>query len=248
MSNNPGRRNPLLEAERADRKRKIAIQAGVAAVLIGLVAAIGIGIAVKKAERDDPGPTPAIAAQTGAAVTGSITDSGAVRIGKPDATVTVRVVADLQCPACKNFEATYGQLLEDAVNNGTAAVEYNVISFLDRASTNEYSSRAANAAYCVAEQDPAKFQTWLKTMFAQQPAEGGAGHTDDQLIEIAREVGYTDAVAGCIQDRTYAKYVTSKTQAVFGEGVQSTPTVFVNGQQVQPNGVEQAIAAAAAGR
>ncbi|MGV9820143.1 thioredoxin domain-containing protein [Nocardia xishanensis] len=249
MSNNPGRTNPLLKAERADRNRKILIQVGVAAVLIGLVAAIGIGIAIKKAEKDDPGPSPTIAAaQAPGAVSGSITDNGSIWIGKPEAKVTVRVVADLQCPACKAFEATYGKVLEDAVNSGTAAVEYNIISFLDKASTTQYSTRAANASYCVAEQDPTKYQAWLSTMFAQQPPEGGNGLPDEKLVEIAKSVGYTDAVASCITDHTYEKFVASTTNKAFDSGIKSTPTVFVNGQQVNPSALEQAIAAAAAGQ
>lgn len=239
----------MAEAGRSERRRKIAIQAGVAVVLIALIAAIGIGIAMRG--DDGPAATPTIAPPgepVAGAVTGSITDSGAIRVGKPEAKTTVRVIADLQCPACKNFEAAYGSILEDAVNNGTAAVEYNVISFLDRVSTDQYSSRAANAAYCVAEQDPTKFQGWLGRMYAQQPAEGGAGLTDEQLVAIAVESGYTDAVAGCIDERTYTDFVATKTEAVFGEGVNSTPTVFVNGAQVAPNELEQAIAEAAAGQ
>ncbi|MEU1550852.1 thioredoxin domain-containing protein [Nocardia sp. NPDC005745] len=235
--NQGGKSNPLLAAERADRNRKILIQVAVAAVLVALIAAIGIGIAVKKARNDDPGPAPSIAATAttnAGAVPASITDNGAVRIGKPDAKVTVRVVADLQCPACKAFEAANGQVLEDAVANGTAVVEYNVIAFLDKASTTRYSSRAANAAYCVAEADPSKYQAWLKTMFAQQPPEGGAGLSDDQLVQIAKSAGYTDdAVAQCITDHKYDKYIQSNTKEVLGSGIQSTPSVFVNGKKIE---------------
>lgn len=237
VSNKPGgKRNPLAAAERADRNRKIFIQVAVAVVLVGLVAAIGIGIAVKNARKNDPGPTPAIAAtapQNPNGVVASITDTGAIRIGKPDAKVTVRVVADLQCPACKAFEAANAQALTDAVDNGTAIVEYNIISFLDKASTTKYSSRAANASYCVAESDPTKYLNWLTTMFAQQPAEGSAGLTDDQLITIAQQAGFTDpAVAQCVKDNKYSKYVQAKTKAVFDTGVKSTPTIYVNGTEV----------------
>lgn len=257
VSNKPGgKKNPLAAAERADRNRKIFIQVAVAVVLVGLIAAIGIGIAVKNARKNDPGPTPAIAAtapQNPNGVVASITDTGAVRIGKPDAKVTVRVIADLQCPACKAFEAANAQALTDAVDNGTAIVEYNVISFLDKASTTKYSSRAANASFCVAESDPTKYLNWLTTMFAQQPAEGSAGLTDDQLITIAQQAGYPDpAVAQCIKDNKYSKYVQVKTTAVFDTGIQSTPSVFVNGKQIQssqelmtPGGLAPAITAAA---
>ncbi|MCC3327264.1 DsbA family protein [Nocardia abscessus] len=252
--NQGGKSNPLLAAERADRNRKILIQVAVAAVLVALIAAIGIGIAVKKARKDDPGAAPSIAATTNpGAVPASITDSGAVRIGKPDAKVSVRVVADLQCPACKAFEAANGQVLEEAVNNGTAVVEYNVIAFLDKASTTRYSSRAGSASYCVAEADPSKYQDWLNTMFAQQPPEGGAGLSDDQLIQIAKSAGYTDdAVAQCITDHKYDKYIQARTKEVLDSGIQSTPSVFVDGKKVEssqeifgPGGLAPVISAAA---
>ncbi|WP_433198542.1 DsbA family protein [Nocardia sp. CA-107356] len=257
MSNKPGgKKNPLLAAERADRNRKIFIQVAVAVVLIGLVAAIGIGIAVKNAKKNDLGATPSIAAAATQLLNGgtaTITDNGAIRIGKPNAKATVRVVADLQCPACKAFEAANAQVIKDAVDKGTAVVEYNVISFLDKASTTQYSSRAANASYCVAQADPSKYLGWLTTMFDKQPAEGSAGLTDDQLIEIAKGAGYTDsAVAQCIKDNSYNKYIQAKTNDVLKSGIQSTPSVFVNGKQIQssqelmaPGGLAPAIAAAA---
>ncbi|WP_227997282.1 DsbA family protein [Nocardia australiensis] len=258
MSNKPGgKQNPLAAAERADRNRKILIQVGVAVVLIGLVAAIGIGLAVRNNGKNDSSGSaaPAIssAGQNPSGVQAAITDNGAIRIGKPDAKVTVRVVADLQCPACKGFEAANSQVLEDAVANGSTAVEYNIIAFLDQMSTTQYSSRAANAAYCVAESDPSKFQAWLSAMYAQQPAEGGNGVPDDTLIQIAKDAGYTDpAVAQCITDRKYDKYVQDKTKDVMGSGIKSTPSIFVNGKQIEssreifaPGGIAPAIAAAA---
>ncbi|MFG1790092.1 thioredoxin domain-containing protein [Nocardia sp. NPDC049149] len=256
MSKNPGgKKNPLLAANKAERNRKILIQVAVAAVLIALVAGIGIGIAAKKAKRDDPGPTPSIPAAANTSpdgITGTITDKGAIRIGKAGAKVTVRVVADLQCPACKGFEAANAQVLDDVVKNGTAAVEYDVIAFLDKASTTRYSTRAANASYCVAEADPSKYQAWVARMFAQQPAEGGAGLPNDKLVQIAKEAGYPDSVAGCITDVKYDKYIQSHTDEVLKSGIQSTPSVFVNGkaltsQEVFGQGaIAPAIAAAAA--
>ncbi|GAA5044821.1 DsbA family protein [Nocardia callitridis] len=253
MSTNRGaKNNPLLAASRADRNRTILIQVAVAVVLIALIAAIGIGIAVKKSEKDAPGATPQIPAGT-ADVPASLTDNGSIRLGKPDAKATVRVVADLQCPACQGFEGANAKVIEDAVHNGTAAVEYNLIAFLDKSSSTQYSSRAANASYCVAESDPAKYLTWLTSMYTQQPPEGGAGLTDEQLIQIAEQNGYTDpGVAQCITDRKFDKYVQARTQEALGSGIKSTPSVFINGKQLEnsqdlftPGGIAPAIAAAA---
>ncbi|MEU4318651.1 DsbA family protein [Nocardia fluminea] len=229
----PSGKNPLAAAEAADKKRKIAIQVGVAAVLVALVAAIGIGIAVKKSDSD----TSTSAAQL-PATGGAVTETGTVVIGNPDAKVKVRVVADLQCPACKQFEAANGETLAKAAADGTASVEYQIISFLDKASTNQYSSRAANASFCVAKSDTTKYQSWLQTMFEKQPAEGGAGLSNDELVQIATDVGYTDpAVATCIEDKPYNDYIQQVTQTTLQSGVKSTPSVYINGQLNQTDAI-----------
>ncbi|MGW6334689.1 DsbA family protein [Nocardia rhamnosiphila] len=219
-------------------------------VLLVAAAAIGIGLLVRNAAAAEiPGTATAAA---GDSVPANVLADGAVRVGGPDAKVTVRVVMDLQCPACKAFEEANGKVLEDAVRDGTAAVEYSVITFLDRASTTEYSSRAGNAAFCVANSGVDDYQAWLADMFTEQPVEGGAGLPDSALIEIAESAGYTDpAVALCVTDRKYDTYLRTKTDEVLNSGVNSTPTVTVNGEQVtdaaalmSPNGLAAVIAAA----
>lgn len=236
MNKSTKHKNSLSSVQQVDRTRRILAQVAVAAVLIGLIAAIGINVALKKAERDDPGPTPVIGAQAGAAgVTAGITESGAIRIGAPSAARTVRVVADLQCPACQRFEASYGPLLTDAVNAGTVAVEYDIIAFLDHASSTEYSSRAANASFCAAESDPTGYPNWLRTMFEHQPAEGGDGLPDNTIVEIAEGAGYSDPeFARCVTDRTYRKFVRAHTLEVLDSGIRSTPSIFVDGKPIDP--------------
>ncbi|MET9491711.1 MULTISPECIES: DsbA family protein [unclassified Nocardia] len=258
MSSKPGdRKNPLAKAQRADRNRKIAIQAGVAVVLVGLVAAIGIGLAMRKSDDKSTAASfaPVVTHDQGAgAVPANITSTGAIRIGNPDAKVKVQVVADLQCPACQMFEQNNSSALEAAVKNGSAVVEYNIISFLDRASNgNQYSTRAANAAYAVAAADPSKFQDWLASMYSQQPKENGNGMTDDQIIAIATAAGYTEpSVAQDITSQKYVAWVGDETKGVFATGLKSTPSVYVNGKAVtdgqtlmSPNGMQSVIEAAA---
>lgn len=257
VSKNPRGKNSLTAVRGGDRTRKILIQVGVAAVLIALIAAIGISIAVKQADKNSfDGAKPSIGAQPAApgAVTGSLTDEGAIKIGKPGAKVDIDVVADLQCPACKMFETANGQTIEEAVQSGTASVSYNIIAFLDQSSGGtRYSTRGANAAYCVAESDPTKFLPWLTSMFQQQPPEGGTGLPDDKIVQIAEEAGYTDpGVAECITSVKYDGYVQKVTQDVLNSGISSTPTVSVNGKQItssqelmQPGGLKAAIEAAA---
>jgi protein-disulfide isomerase len=257
VSKNPRGKNSLAAVKGGDRTRTILIQVAVAVVLLALIAGIGISIAVKHSKKNDVGARPSIAATAPTSpdgVTGSITSNGSVRIGKPGAKVTVRLVSDFQCPICKEFEAANGQTLQDEVNNGTAAIEYNFIAFLDQSSMGtRYSSRSANAAYCVADADPTKFQSWFASMYQQQPAEGTTGLPDSTLVQIAQSAGYTDpAIAQCITSDKYDGYVQKTTQDVLNSGIQATPTVFVNGKQQQsqqmlftPGGMQAPIEATA---
>ncbi|MGY4100040.1 DsbA family protein [Nocardia sp. R16R-3T] len=228
--------------------RAAVILVAVAALLIVAVVVVGAVVVRKSHMNVISGNATAAGADSGTSPAG-VTATGTVRVGDSNAKVVVRVVADLQCPACKQFEKSNAKTLEDAAKNGTAIIEYDVISFLDRASSTQYSSRAANASYCVAGQDHSKYQGWFAAMFEQQPAEGGSGLPDSKLIEIAKNAGYTDpSVAQCITDRKYDTYLRDKTKRVLNGEVNATPTVFVNGKKLDSgqlsNGLEAAIAAA----
>ncbi|SNT43000.1 DsbA family protein [Rhodococcoides kyotonense] len=219
-----------------DKQRRTLIQVGVAVVLIALIAVIGFSIASKNS--DDTTATPA-------ATPSSVTENGAIRIGDPNAAVVVTAVEDFQCPACKQFEAISGDTLSDLIADNTIAVDYKPIAILDRMSSTNYSTRAANASMCVADADISAWPAWHTAMFEQQPAEGGAGLSDDELISLASDVGVD--IASCVTDGTYTDYVTSQTQKVLADGVTGTPTVSVNGTVVSnptPDGLRAAIAAA----
>ncbi|WP_194813834.1 thioredoxin domain-containing protein [Nocardia sp. XZ_19_385] len=225
--------------------RKILIQVLVAVALVAVIAVVGVVLVLRKTANADD----AVTRQPLPATPQNVAADGSVRVGAADAKVVVRLVADLQCPACQTFEKYNGAVLEDVVAKGEAAVEYSIITFLDRASTDKYSSRAGNASYCVANTGTGNYQKWLTAMFEQQPHEGGAGLSDSKLIDIAESAGYTDSsVAQCITERTYDGYLRQKTEEVFATGVNSTPTVLINGTQV-PNrqlGTENGLAAAIA--
>ncbi|MEV2220103.1 thioredoxin domain-containing protein [Nocardia vinacea] len=226
--------------------RAVVILVAVAAVLFVVVGVVGVVVVQKSNVISGAATAPGAGSGTTPA---GVTATGAVRVGDSNAKVVVRVVADLQCPACKSFEKRNAKTLEDAAKNGTAIIEYDVISFLDRASSTQYSSRAANASYCVAGQDHSKYQGWFAAMFEQQPAEGGNGLPDSKLIEIAKNAGYTDpSVAQCITDRKYDSYLRDKTEQVLNGDVNATPTVFVNDKKLDSsqlsNGLDAAIAAA----
>ncbi|GAA5066583.1 DsbA family protein [Nocardia callitridis] len=247
MSTNQGGWPP--PSRNSGSSRRLLVASAVVLVVV-IVIAIGVGLLARNALSEQIAGVPT--AVGGGVTIQNVATNGSVRVGEPDAAVTVRVVMDLQCPACQAFEQANGKVLEDAVRNGTAAVEYSVISFLDRASTTRYSSRAGNASFCVADSGVDNYQKWLSEMFTRQPEEGGDGLPDSTLVDIAASAGYTDsAVADCITTHEYDTYLRTKTQEVLSSGVKSTPSVFINGEEFAdsnalftPNGLAPALAAA----
>lgn len=157
-------------------------------------------------------------------------ETGAIAVGSGSDTVDTYI--DFLCPICNQFEQVYGPTLEELSSDGTITLNIHPIAILDRQSQGtEYSTRAANAAYCVAEDDPDAVLPFVQGMFAAQPDEGSTGLTDDEIAAIASEAGASGA-ASCIADGTYRDYVgfmTGRTPVQPGESRVSTPTIAVNG-------------------
>jgi protein-disulfide isomerase len=158
----------------------------------------------------------------------TVTAPGAeAEAGKP---VKVVVYIDFICPVCKSFEAQYNETLTQLRNDGKITLEYRPLGFLDRQSTTNYSSRAANAAACVVNESPEKYSDFVNALFDKQPAEGGAGLSDSDLKKLATDVGAKN-IDQCVDDKTYRPYVKYSTQQAQVIGVTGTPTVFVEGKQ-----------------
>ena len=159
------------------------------------------------------------------------TETGAIIVG--DGSDVLDTYIDFMCPICNTFEQTYGPTIEGLVDDGTITLNIHPISILDRASQGtEYSTRSAAAMYCVAVADAEASVPFMQAMYANQPAEGSTGLTDDQILAIAEGVGVT-GIDDCVNDGRYMDYVTAmteKTPVKEGAGGIGTPTVVLNGE------------------
>jgi protein-disulfide isomerase len=155
-------------------------------------------------------------------------ETGAISFGGGDDEVDVFV--DFMCPICGDFEDAYGEQLQSAAASDDITLNIHPISILDRYSQNtKYSTRAAGAAYCVAENAPDSFLDFFNFMFTNQPQENTAGYTDEELAAYAEQVG-AGAAADCIADGTYMNFVRDQTNQ---HEIQGTPTVEINGERIE---------------
>jgi protein-disulfide isomerase len=157
-----------------------------------------------------------------------------------DGPVRVDAFIDFLCPFCRRFEASAESALAEMLASGAISLVYHPMNFLDEASTTSYSTRAAAASGCAADQG--RFLEYAHELFASQPPEGGPGLSDDDLADLGRAAGLRNpAFAECLSQRPYLDWPPYVTAHAVAAGVSGTPTVLVDGAAVRPD--PQSIAA-----
>ena len=130
-------------------------------------------------------------------------------------------------PLLKQFELTSGNTINQLLDRQMIRFIRHPMNFLDAASTNHYSTRAAAAA--AATSDAGRFQI-THALFEHQPPEGGPGLTDHQLIALGRAIGVTDpSFASEIQEGRIPPWPSFVTEHALARGIGGTPSVFVQG-------------------
>lgn len=143
--------------------------------------------------------------------------------GNADAPVTVVEFFDPNCPACAQFHPVMKQLM--AEHSEEARFVYKPMPLW------RYSVPQIEALYA-AEQE-GKFTEMLEAQFAQLAGHGGGGLSPQQLGQIAQQIGMDPSVlASRLQQGTHRARTLQQRQLAAEIGVDSTPTVLVNGRFV----------------
>ncbi len=232
------------EMRRKQKRRRILIQSSVLVGIIAVAAIVTIVVmnAVRPSSASTAGPANMISdgIVIGAGLTAERTDAIEAGGSATDAAAGTEnrliIYLDYQCPNCGDFEATNGAQIEEWVSSGDVTLEIRPLSFLDSASQNNYSSRAANAAACVANYEPDSFFTFNTAMFNNQPDEGTAGPTNSEIYALITGVTGTENsdLESCVMNETYSGWVEDATDRgigdpnEFGLSVSGTPAVFFN--------------------
>jgi protein-disulfide isomerase len=152
-------------------------------------------------------------------------------IGSATAPVVIELYADFQCPACKLFvTGQIHRLVDEFVVPGTVRIEAKDIAFLGRGNPDESLELAAGAA-CATEQD--RYWQYHDLVFWNQGRENKGDHDAAFITQVADSAGVDLTTwEACFARSDVRPPISSRTQAAIAAGVQSTPTLIVNGQAV----------------
>jgi protein-disulfide isomerase len=160
--------------------------------------------------------------------------------GTDEPKAVLSLYEDFQCPHCRDFEKAFSPTISKLVESGAVAVDYYMVSLpgLDKGNKG-YSTRSANAGYCVGDENKDAFVRFRSALFAQQPEEGsGTGPDNSALIETARQAGVTGGVADCVNRGKYNEMIKGLVTAA---GITATPTIRLNGEDISPAKPEELI-------
>lgn len=220
------------QAKEKRRERMFRIIIGIVVVVV-VGGIVGGAIIVSKNNADAKNPAP----NASAALPNGVDSSKyfyTVNPSAPAGVPEVRVYEDFQCPHCKQFEASSGQQLVDAANQGKLRLEWQPGTFMDQNLNNQGSVVATSAWGCAI--NAGKATEYHSQIFKEQAPEesAGAGFTNQQMITMGGTVGITgDALTtftDCVNASTYYGWAANSNQQFSNDNVTSTPTITVNGK------------------
>lgn len=152
-------------------------------------------------------------------------------VGSTKAPVVIEVFADFQCPACKQFVTLeLPSLMTDFVQPGIVRIEAQDIDIRGGGSPDE-SLELAAGAYCAAQQN--RYWQFHDLVFWNQGRENRGDHNAEFIARVANQAGVDMAAWNACNQRTdIRKPITDRTTAALAQGINSTPTLRINGQLI----------------
>lgn len=151
-----------------------------------------------------------------------------IPVGEANAPVTIIEYSSMTCPHCANFHKNVlPGLKEKYISKGK--VRYIVREF----PLNNRAVTASMLTRCVAAD---KFNPFMEALYLKQEVWAfGENDTLDKLFDFAKQVGMSkDAFDKCLGNQELLdKIISVRTRGNEVFGVQSTPTLFVNGKMLR---------------
>ncbi len=153
-------------------------------------------------------------------------------IGKADAPVTLEVYEDFQCPICAQYSLSVEPILVNQyVIPGTLRIVHHDIAILGRGGVDDESKLAASGATCANQQG--RYWDYAHWVYENQDGENAGGFRRERLTTIAAAAGVdTAALGSCLDSPATIQAVTDISTKAVGMGINSTPTMYLAGQQL----------------
>jgi protein-disulfide isomerase len=152
-----------------------------------------------------------------------------VTIGPTDAPHQVVIYEDFLCPYCGELEKRTGEQLASLADEGKVLVDYRPFQLF---TDIDFTAQVLNAFKVTLDAaGPEAAKAFHDAVYADQPSEAGPYPDDDWLVEKAVDAGAEEAdVRPGIEDMSQQAWVDDATQAAVDAGVNSTPTIVVDGE------------------
>jgi len=156
-------------------------------------------------------------------------------VGNSNAKVKIQIYEDFQCPYCKLFtENDEKQLLESKyITSGEVYYEFMQFPILDATASKE-SQQSANASMCALEQG--QFWPYHDMLYANQgTVENGGAFTNKRLQAFAEALGLNMSEFNqCFSTDKYSAEIKADYEMGRSLGINSTPTIVLNGKILGP--------------
>jgi protein-disulfide isomerase len=162
-------------------------------------------------------------------------DGTVITYGKPDAPHTLDVYEDFRCPICEKFETANGATVQQLADQGDYKIQYHLAAFLDDNLGGKGSITALAAAGAALNESVDDFKKFHDVLYANQPNERTDGFGDvNRILDLAGQVPglKTDAFTEAVKNGTYLPWAKKVNTAFDNSGVTGTPTMKLDGNQL----------------
>lgn len=225
--------------------------------IVMAIAAVPLALGLTACKKDDAAagspasgaPVAKVAAPAGTAWSDQVevTKDGGYRMGNPNAPIKLVEYGSLSCPHCAHLaEEGYQKLVNDYVDSGRVSYEYRSFAI---------HSIDVPLTILVKCADKAAFFPLVDQLYADQPAimdkvEKNAKQAEAQMqlppnqrfVAVSDTLGFTEFFAqrglpvakakACLADPAAATAVAKFAQDAGAQGIDSTPTLIINGSKI----------------
>ena len=190
--------------------------------MVLLVIAVGVGVSFSSNSAKTNAATPSSVEKSEGY--GIVFNKGLTGVPKLD------IWEDFQCPVCRDFEAVNNKQINEWINAKKVVAVFHPLSFI-----GAESAYMANAAACSA--DEGKFLQMHEALYANQAsAENSGKWNQTTLIGLGAGIGLNSkSFAECVTSAKYSGWVTNVANDRQDKKIDSTPTVLINGKEIERN-------------